>query len=1108
MGLNAGYFRYPSVAGDTVVFVSEDDAWTVPLSGGVAQRLTANLGEVSRPVLSPDGSQLALVSREEHHAEVYVMPGGGGPATRLTWLGANTVVRGWLPDGRILFVSDAEQAFTSQLHAYAISPDGGQPELLPYGPAREVAFGPGGAIVLGRNTADPARWKRYRGGTAGELWVDQRGNGQFKRLVQLQGNLAAPMWIGKRVFFLSDHEGVGNVYSCRPDGRDITRHTDHDNYYARFAQTDGTTIVYQHAAEIWRYDPEADEAAVVEVDFRSPRVQRNRKFVPADRYLAGAALHPKGHSVAIETRGKLFTMPLWEEAVHQHGRPDGVRYRLARWTGDGKAMVAVSDEDGEDAIEVTRPGQDDVKRLSGIDLGLVVDIATAPDGDKVAVANQRHELLLVDIGTGTAKKIDQSEGGGLDGLTWSNDGGWIAYSFATSGRTRIIKLCEVATGKTHAVTRPEYRDFQPSFDPGGKYLYFLSARVFDPVYDTIYFDLGFPKGVKPYLVTLRTDVPSPFVAKPKGLGGEEPGADAEGDGDKASAKKKDDKKKDTPEPLRIDLDGLADRVISVPVPEDRYFRVVGIEGKILFASIPVSGSLGSDWSSGGGGAFAALEVYDLAELHHDTLVNGIGDLVVSRDGSALLYSAGNRLRVIKAGEKPADGSEHEPPGRKSGWLDLDRIKVSVDPVSEWRQMFLEAWRLQREHFWMPDMSGVDWPTVRDRYLPLVEKVGSRAEFSDLMWETQGELGTSHAYEMGGDYRPAPAYALGLLGADLRLEGGRWTFAHIVKGDSWEDGQDSPLHAPGINVREGDTLLAVGGRAVGRDVHPNSLLVNQPGMAVELTVGDARGRKPRTVIVTTLRSDTPARYREWVSRNRAYVAEKTGGRVGYVHIPDMSPHGYSEFHRSYHAEIERDALVVDVRFNGGGHVSQLILEKLARKRIGYDIQRWGPPEPYPEASPAGPMVAITNEWAGSDGDIFTHCFKLLSLGPVVGKRTWGGVIGINPSHVLADGSMTTQPEYSFWFSDVGWGVENYGTDPDYDVDIKPQDYAAGVDPQLDKAIELVQRALRSHKPLTADVRTRPNLALPLLPPRGAAAASTNGSARAKTPKAAARRSRRS
>ncbi|HZQ84306.1 MAG TPA: PDZ domain-containing protein, partial [Acidimicrobiales bacterium] len=854
MGTNAGYFRYPTVAGDTVVFVSEDDAWSVPLDGGVAQRLTANLGEVSRPVLSPDGARLALVSREEHHPEVYVMPGGGGPATRLTWLGANTIVRGWLPDGRILFVTDAGQPFTSQLHAYAVDAGGGEPELLPYGPAREVAFGQGGAIVLGRNTADPARWKRYRGGTAGELWIDQRGNGQFRRLVQLDGNLASPMWIGKRVYFLSDHEGVGNLYSCRPDGRDLTRHTDHDNYYARFAQTDGTTIVYQHAAELWRYEPEADASSVIEVDFRSPRVQRNRKFVAADRYLGGCALHPKGHSVAIETRGKLFTMPLWEEAVHQHGRPDGVRYRLARWTGDGKAMVAISDEDGEDAIEVSRPGQDDVKRLSGIDLGLVVDIATAPDGDKVAVANQRHELLLVDIGTGTSKRVDQSEGGGLDGLTWSPDGAWIAYSFATSGRTRIIKLCEVATGKTHAVTRPEYRDFHPSFDPGGKYLYFLSARVFDPVYDTIYFDLGFPKGVRPYLVTLRTDVPSPFVARPKSLGGDEPGTEDDADKPATKAdKKKDDKKKDTPEPLRIELDGIADRMVAVPVPEDRYFRIVGIDGKILLASIPVSGSLGSDWSSAGNGAAASLEVYDLADLHHDTLVGGISDFVVSRDGTTLLYSAGHRLRVIKAGEKPADGSEHEPPGRKSGWLDLDRIKVSVDPVSEWRQMFLEAWRLQREHFWMPDMSGVDWPAVRDRYLPLVEKVGSRAEFSDLMWETQGELGTSHAYEMGGDYRPAPAYALGLLGADLRLEGGRWTFAHIVRGESWEDGHDSPLNAPGVNVREGDTLLKVGGRAVGRDLHPNALLVNQPGMAVELTVGDSRGRKPRTVVITTLRA---------------------------------------------------------------------------------------------------------------------------------------------------------------------------------------------------------------------------------------------------------------
>ena len=829
MALNAGYFRYPTVAGDSVVFVSEDDAWTVPLAGGVAQRLTANLGEVIRPVLSPDGALLAFTSTEEHHPEVYVMGGAGGPATRLTWMASNAVVRGWLPDGRILFVSEAGQPFASQFHAYAIDPDGGQPELLPYGPVREVAFGPEGAVVLGRNTADPARWKRYRGGTAGELWIDPRGTGAFKRLVQLDGNLAAPMWIGKRVYFLSDHEGVGNLYSCRPDGRDLQRHTDHDNYYARFAQTDGTTVVYQHAAEIWRYDAVADEAGRIEIDFRSPRVQRNRKFVAADRFLRGYSLHPKGHSVALETRGKVFTMPLWEEAVHQHGEPDGVRYRLARWTGDGKAMVAMSDEDGEDAIEVSHPGKDDARRLTGLDLGLVVDLATAPRGTLVAVANQRHELLLVDTDAGTVKRLDQSDQGGLDGLTWSPDGAWLAYSFATSGRTRVDQALPGRHRRDARGDAARVQGLPPVVRPGRQVpLLPVGPRLRSRVRHHL-LRPGLPRGIKPLPGDAAGRPAVAVRAQAQGLRPRPARSGQRREEGRQGTAKKGRPRRSGPEPLRIDLDGIADRVVAVPgargpLLPGRRDRGQGAAGVAARAGQPRP-RLGL---AGGPEAHGSLEVYDLNEQRHDTLVGGIGDFVVSRDGSTLLYIAGGRLRAIKAGEKPADGSEHEPPGRKSGWLDLDRVKVSVDPVSEWRQMFREAWRLQREHFWVPDMSGVDWPTVRDRYLPLVEKVGSRTEFSDLMWEMQGELGTSHAYEMGGDYRPAPPYAMGLLGADLRLDGSRWTFAHIVSGDGWEDGQDSPLHAPGINVKEGDTLLAVGGRAVGPDVHPNSLLVNQPG----------------------------------------------------------------------------------------------------------------------------------------------------------------------------------------------------------------------------------------------------------------------------------------
>ena len=1086
MSVNAGYFRYPTLAGDTIVFVSEDDAWSVPATGGAAQRLTAGLSEESRPILSPDGEWLAFMSREEHHAEVWVMPARGGPARRVTWLGANqSIPRLFLPDGRLLFVSDAREPFASQLHAYAVDLDGGVPERLPYGPCREVAFGPDGGVVLGRNTADPARWKRYRGGTAGRLWIDTRGNGQFKPFGDLNGNLASPMWIGKRVYFISDHEGIGNIYSMRPDGKDLQRHTDHDHYYARFAVTDGRRVVYQHAAEVWLFDPAADEAAVVEVDFRSPRAQRNRKFVPADEFMTGYSVHPEGHSLSVETRGKLFTFPLWEGAVRQHGHTDGVRYKQSHWTHDGTAVVTVSDESGEDSLEIRSTTDDEARLLEGLDLGRVVSVSLSPVARQAAVVSHRRELFVVDLDAGTATMVDRSAYGHLADPAWSPDGRWVAYSCALSPQTISLRLCEVGSGTLTTLTSPQYRDFAPSFDPAGDYLWFLSYRRFDPVYDTMFFDLGFPRAARPYAMALRADVPSPFVPKPRGFG---PPTDGQGGGAPQEEKKaKAAKAADTatPPPVQIELEGIGERIVPFPVADGRYSQIVGLRGKVLFLSWPVEGSLGGDWTRLQPEPGGSLEAYDLAEQKQETLTGGVSAFAVSQDGNTLVYSSGNRLRALKAGDKPAEHSEHQPAGRASGWVDLGRLRVSVDPGREWAQMYNEAWRLQRDHFWVEDLSGVDWDEVRTRYRPLVDKVATRAEFSDLMWETQGELGTSHAYEIGGDHRRPPQYALGFLGADLAIDGrGRWRFEHVVAGEPGDPEHNSPLRAPGVNVRDGDTLLAVSGRPVGRDVHPATLLVNQAGQTVELTVGDGSGRKPRTVTVQTVRDERPARYREWVSANRLRVHEETGGRVGYVHIPDMGPHGYAEFHRSYLSEVAHEALIVDVRFNGGGHVSSLLLEKLARRRIGYAVARWSSTEPYPEESPAGPLVTITNEQAGSDGDIFTHSFKLLGLGPVVGKRTWGGVIGINPSYPLVDGSVTTQPEYSFWFQDVGWGVENYGTDPDHDVDIRPQDHVAGRDPQMDKAIDLVMRALKRHRPVGPDVGKRPDLTLPLLPPRNA------------------------
>ncbi|MFN3684337.1 MAG: S41 family peptidase, partial [Fimbriimonadaceae bacterium] len=388
------------------------------------------------------------------------------------------------------------------------------------------------------------------------------------------------------------------------------------------------------------------------------------------------------------------------------------------------------------------------------------------------------------------------------------------------------------------------------------------------------------------------------------------------------------------------------------------------------------------------------------------------------------------------------------------------------------------WLLQREFFWTPDMSQVDWDRVWERYRPLLDRVGTRGEFSDLVWEMQGELGTSHAYEFGGDYRPEPAYGMGYLGAEFEWDGeGAYVLRRILKGTPGvEEKFRSPLLAPGVNVAEGDRVVAVEGVRVSPERPPQAMLVNRAGADVTLTVRSADGRE-RDVVVRTLRSETPLRYREWVESNRRWVHEKTGGRVGYVHIPNMGADGFAEFHRTFLTEWTKDGLIVDVRFNGGGHVSPLLLEKLNRKRIGYDVSRWGSPEPYPEGSVDGPMVAITNQFAGSDGDIFSHCFKLMKLGPLIGKRTWGGVIGIWPRNPLADGTITSQPEFSFWFVDVGWGVENYGTDPDIEVDILPQDVRAGRDPQLEKALELVLEELERNPPKRPDFSDRPSLKLP-------------------------------
>lgn len=1065
----AGYLRHPALRDDAVVFICDDDLWRVGAGGGVARRLTAGLGEPSTPAVSPDGKWIAFVGRDEQHPEVYLMSAEGGTARRMTWLGPDVMVRGWTPDGRILFVSTYGQPFFRNYRAFTLPVDGGMPEMVPLGQVNHLAFGPGDAKVIGRNTADPARWKRYRGGTAGHLWIDATGSGQFRRMRELAGNITSPMWIGERIYYLSDAEGVGNLYSCLPDGSDSRRHTDHDEFYARSAQTDGRRVVYQCGADIWLFDPATNATRRLTIDVPSHRTQAARKFVDAADNLAGFAVHPAGHSLAIEARGKLFTFALWEGATRQHGVPDGVRYRYGQWLADGETLVAIGDETREERLVVFHEGE--VRTLPW-DVGHVVAMRAAPAGRRIAITNHRHEVLVADLDANTYDVIDRSDSGRSEDVAWSPDGAWLAYTFWASPRHSAIKLFDVANAKSTLVTDPEFRDYDPAFDPTGKYLYFLSLRTFDPVYDNVQFELSFPRAARPYLIALKADERPPFEPEPKGM------QDDEAKAARAA----------TPAPpvaLRVDLDGIARRVAAFPVPEGRFGQIAGVAGdKVVWTVMPVAGAHGR---GGHKDLPGRLELFDFRTMKSELLVDRVDRFEIADDHLTLVLREGKRLRAVRADRKP-DPRERAPqpgdePSRKSGWIDLSRVRASVEPPREWAQMLHEVWRLQRNQFWVPDMSGVDWQAVYRRYEPLLERISTRSELSDLIWELQGELGTSHAYEMGGDYRKPPAVSLGHLAAELRLadDGASYAIERIVSGDPWDAGTDSPLNAIGVQALVGERIIAVNGQTVSRERPPQALLVHQAKTKVELALASPASAAVRRVLVTTLADEVPARYREWVERNRDWVHARSEGRVGYLHLPDMMSAGFAEFHRYFGTECDHDALIVDVRYNRGGHVSQLLLEKVARRRIGYDLTRWGQPEPYPMESPAGAVVALTNEHAGSDGDIFSHCFKLMKIGPLLGTRTWGGVIGIYPRHKLVDGSETTQPEFSFWFTDVGFAVENYGTDPEIEIDNAPQDTLAGHDRQLEKALEVaLDLAKAAAKPAFGE---RPVLRRSALPARG-------------------------
>lgn len=1058
----SAYLRYPHVQGDSIAFTAEDDVWLAPLDGGRAWRVCADNRPVAGPRISPDGTRVAWTSTRDGAPEVHIAPADGGPSQRLThWGDARTAVHGWTPEGEVLVISAQGQASFRRTWARALPVDGGPARTLPYGPVGSLAYGPGGRVLLLSVTMgrEAVAWKRYRGGTAGKLWIEQEspkdGPTEFVRLhADLDGNIECPMWVGERVAFLSDHEGVGALYSSLPDGSDLRRHTGIEGFYARHASTDGTRVVYASAGELWLLDDlEGDGPRRIDIRLGGQRADLQPHPVHAGSHLDSASPDRTGRGSAVGTRGAVHWVTHSEGPARALAVEPGVRARLPRaFQADGdQHVVWVTDAEGDDALECapatgTAPGAAP-RRLAAGRIGRVLELAPAPDGSRFAVAAHDGRILIVERESGEVHEVDRSEHGDVSGLVFSPDSSWLAWSHPGPEPLSQLKLAHLADLSVTEATPLRFRDFAPAFTGDGKHLAFLSERSFDPVYDAHVFDLAFIGACRPHLLTLAATTPSPFGPQRHGRPTEKSGG--EGDQDNPTAL-----------PVtRIDLEGLADRIVPLPVEAANYSTLHAAKDGLLWLSHPVTGVLGTSGPTPDSRRpETVLERYDLEKLRCEELASGVRDFAVSGDGKRVVMQTRGKLRVVPSDSRVA--ADDDDGGSDGGvTVDLSRIRRTLEPAAEWRQMYDEAGRIMRDNYWRPDMGGLDWEGVLDRYRPVLERVATHDDLMDLLWEVQGELGTSHAYVRPSGGWGDESTRQGLLGADIsRTDEGSWRIDRVLPSETSDPEARSPLAAPGVAVRAGDAIIAVDGRPVDPVAGPGPLLVGSADKPVELTVSPVDGGNARHVVVVPIADEEALRYHDWVADRRAYVHEHSGGRLGYLHVPDMVGAGWAQLHRDLRVEVAREGLVVDVRENRGGHISQLIVEKLARRVVGWDLPRGRQPFSYPLDAPRGPVVAVANEFSGSDGDIVNAAIKALRIGPVVGTRTWGGVVGIDSKYRLVDGTLVTQPKFAFWFEGYGWGVENYGVDPDVEVVVTPQDHAAGRDPQLDEAIRIALESL--------------------------------------------------
>ncbi len=1075
-----GYYRHPTIHGEQVVFNSEGDLWTVPAAGGIAHRLTSHPANEMWPNFSPDGKWIAFTADYQGNSDVYIMPHNGGEPRRLTYHPSREDVVGWTPDGKSVIFRARRTGNDSLEQLFTIAAEGGEPKLVPVGRAGLGSFSnDGNSIAFLRNTWF-ANWRRYKGGTAPQIWTGDLTTGTFRQMTNSAAVHNHPMWVDDRIYYVTERDGNLNIFSARPDGTDERQATQHADYDVRFADTDGKSIVYTVGADLWKLDIATGDSAKLDISISSDRIRSRPRAEDASKTVDRFELSPDGKKILVSSRGEIWIAPSKPGGrVVQLTESSGVRERAVSFSPDGTKVACITDETGEQEIKILdASNKSPAKLLTSAGKGWLFAPTWSPDGKRLAYADLTCTLHIVDAETGERKEVDQNEVWEIREYAWSPDGKWIAYVKDEANRTQSLNVYNVETAERGTVSNGFTADYSPAWDPTGKYLFFASNRHWNPVLDDIDREFTTTRSAKLCVAILAADGKSPFLPEelqeddagdPSKAGTSEQsgdkspdtaeGKESAGSGDTKEGEKKD--KKELPA-VKIDLGGLSDRVIELPnVAAGNITAVAAVEGKVFFIDLPARGMNEDDHATPGGRERAGkLLCYDMKEKKAETFLPSATGFSISNDGKKIAWREGSAINVADTAGKPGDDIKEK--------LDLTSLRLMVDTSAEWAQIYSEAWRLQRDFFWAENMVGVPWTAMQEKYKPLVARVGSRGEMNDLIGQLIGELGTSHTYVFGGDsnFQPPKPVLIGLLGADIDVDEstGLHRFQRVIRPEKWETFVTSPLAQAHVNVRDGDYLLAINGRKLAPTDSVDERLSGLAGVEVQLTVASNVDKSDaRDVQISTLVSDFELRYADLCRRNREYVAEKSSGRIGYFHIPDMSGDGLVQFVKGFYPQIRKEALIVDVRNNHGGFVSQMLLERLNRKAIAYDKPRRGLVGTYPDRVHTGPKVCLIDQNSGSDGDIFPFNFRQYGLGKLIGKRSWGGVVGIRSDKAFIDAGMSSQPEFAFFHAAEGWNIEGHGVDPDIEVENSPEDELAGRDSQMDRAIAELLKEIDANPP---------------------------------------------